>query len=256
MAIKGLDQLRRHLPDIITPVDVLRFFVPSIFLWALMMVLSITMHFLWPFWQLLAEIVLGSLGFGLLALFFRYRQYFKSRFGPLAYSRAASLLGFPGVTMIGYMIAHIRDFPASMMPRYWEITVLAVVGWVSIVNGVLLAVRTVQTLGVDNLTMLYVYFPEESRLADHKIYSIVRHPAYGAVLCIVFGVALLSNSWLALACAFLFTMGLWSWLRLVEEKELIQRFGPAYISYRQRVPAFIPHLGNLSGLFIFIISGS
>ncbi len=255
MAIKGFDQIRRHLPDINTPLDVLRFFLPSILLWILMMVLFITIHVPQPAWQLITEIVLGSLGFGLLALFFRYREYFKSRFGPLAYSKAASLLGFPGVVMIGFMIARIHEFPDSVLPRYWGTIAMAVLGWVLVGVGVLLAVRTVRTFGVDNLTMLYVYFPEESHLADHKIYSVIRHPAYAAVLCITFGSALLSNSWWALACAFLFTIGLWSWLRLFEEKELIQRFGPSYSEYRRQVPAFIPHRGNLSGLFTFIFFG-
>ena len=90
---------------------------------------------------------------------------------------------------------------------------------------------------------------------NHKIYSILRHPAYAAVQCIAFGLALLNGSWLALACAFFFSMGLWGWLRLVEEKELIQRFGPSYAEYRRQVPAFLPHLRDLAGLFEFMIFG-
>jgi protein-S-isoprenylcysteine O-methyltransferase Ste14 len=44
-------------------------------------------------------------------------------------------------------------------------------------------------------------------------------------------------------------------VRLVEEKELVKRFGPAYSEYRQRVPAFWPRLGDLKGFFEFLISG-
>jgi protein-S-isoprenylcysteine O-methyltransferase Ste14 len=256
MTVKGFDQIRKHVPDLNTPLGVLRLFFPAILLLILLRALSTPLLFNWPIWQLVAEIVLGGLGFGLLALFIRYKAYFKSRFGPLAYSRAASWLGFPGVVMISSMIARIRYLPGPMMPRFWGVIVLPVLGWALIVIGALLGLRTVVAFGVDNLTMLYVYFPEESRLVNYKIYSIVRHPAYAAVLGITYGLALLDVSWLALASAFIFTLILWGWLRLVEEKELIQRFGHSYAEYRQRVPAFLPHLRDLAGLFEFMISGS
>ena len=129
------------------------------------------------------------------------------------------------------------------------------VGWVLIAAGTLLGLRTVLTFGVDNLTMLYVYYPEESRFVNHKIYNILRHPAYAAVQCIAFGLALLNGSWSALACALILSLGLWGWVRLVEENELIERFGPAYIEYRQRVPAFLPRPRDLTGLFEFLIAG-
>jgi protein-S-isoprenylcysteine O-methyltransferase Ste14 len=255
MTIKGFDQILKHVPDLNTPLGFLRFFLPSILLLILIIALSTTLRFTWPFWQLVGEIVLGSLGFGLLALFFRYKADFKAHFGLRAYGRAASWFGFPGVVMIGTLIARIRYLTGPMIPRFWEMTVLPVLGWGLIGIGALLGLRTVQTFGVDNLTMLYVYFPEESHLVNHKIYNILRHPAYAAVQCIAFGLALLNRSWLALACAFIFSMGLWGWLRLVEEKELIQRFGPSYVGYRQQVPAFLPHLSDLAGLFEFLISG-
>lgn len=255
MTIKGFDQILKHVSDLTTPLGVLRFFLPSLILFILMTALSTLLRFTGYFWLLAVEIVPGGLGFGLLALFFRYKADFKSRFGPLAYSRAASWLGFPGVVMIGTLIARIRYLAGPLIPRFWGLNGLPVLGWALMVMGVLLALRTVQIFGVDNLVMLYVYFPEESHLVNHKIYDILRHPAYAAVQCIAFGLALLNGSWLAFAGAVIFSMALWGWLRLVEEKELIQRFGPAYIEYRQRVPAFLPHPRHLAGLFEFMIFG-
>ena len=90
---------------------------------------------------------------------------------------------------------------------------------------------------------------------NHKIYNILRHPAYSAVLCIAFGLALLNGSWLSLACALIFSSGLWGWVHMVEENELIRRFGPAYVDYRKGVPAFWPHLSDLRGFFEFLILG-
>lgn len=121
--------------------------------------------------------------------------------------------------------------------------------------GALLILRVLQTFGVDNLTMLYVYFLEESQLVEHNLYNILRHPAYSAVRDIASGLALLSGNWFALACASFFMLSLWGWVRLVEEKELITRFGTDYLEYRQRVPAFCPRWHNLREFLEFLVIG-
>jgi protein-S-isoprenylcysteine O-methyltransferase Ste14 len=255
MNIKGLDQLRQHLPDLNTPLQVMRFFLFSIILLCLVAVLFNSLLFNWPVGQLIAEIVLGGLGFLLLYLFFLNRQGFKARYGPLAYSRAASRFGFPGVTIIGSVIAHIRYLPGPGIPHFGWYFIVPGLGWALIVVATLLGLRTVLTFGVDNLTMLYVYFPEESQLVNHKIYNILRHPAYAALQWIAFGLALLNGNWFALACAMIFSLGLWGWVHFVEEKELIRRFGPSYADYRKGVPAFWPGLRDLKGFFEFLIVG-
>ncbi len=50
-------------------------------------------------------------------------------------------------------------------------------------------------------------------------------------------------------------LGLWAWVRLVEEKELIRRFGPSYHNYRKHVPAFWPHLHDLREFSRFLVLG-
>jgi protein-S-isoprenylcysteine O-methyltransferase Ste14 len=252
---KGLDQLRKHIPDLNTPLGILRHFLFPAILLFLIAVFFNAIRFASPLWEMVTEIFLAGLGFGLLYLFFRYKQDFKTRFGPLAYSRAARWLGFPGVLIIATAIGHIRSLPGPEITLFeWHI-VLTVLGWVLVVLGTLLGVRTILVFGVDNLTMLYVYFPEESRLVNQKIYDIMRHPAYAAVLLIAMGLALLNGGWIAIICALIFVLGLWTWVRLVEEQELIRRFGPSYAEYRQRVPAFWPRLGGLKGFFSFLILG-
>ncbi len=253
MTIKGLDQLRKHVPDLDTAFGILRLFLLPIILFLLVTVFFNTIRITWPFWQLAAETLLSSLGFGLLYQFFRHRQDFRARYGPLAYRRAAQQYGLPGITIIAAVVARIRYLPGpEILHSGWYIA-LTVLGWVLIVVGALLGLRTVQIFGVDNLTMLYVYFPEESRLVNHKIYNLLRHPAYAALQFIAFGLALLDGSWAALAGALAFSLGLWGWVRLVEEKELIERFGASYLEYRQRVPAFWPRLRDLKGFIEFLI---
>src|ERR1700676_1125129 len=71
------------------------------------------------------------------------------------------------------------------------------------------------------------------------LYAHVRHPRYTGMFCAVVGAALLGGTlrlWAILA--------IWWVLALIvirlEERELAARFGPAYIAYRKRVPAFLP----------------
>jgi protein-S-isoprenylcysteine O-methyltransferase Ste14 len=71
------------------------------------------------------------------------------------------------------------------------------------------------------------------------LYAHERHPRYTGMFCAVVGAALLAGTlrlWAILA--------VWWMLALtvihLEERELAARFGPAYVAYRKRVPAFLP----------------
>ena len=251
----SLSSIRKHVPDLKSPIGVIRLFLLPVALLFLVTIFFNSIRFSGFFWSLAAEILLGGLGFGLLYLFFRYKQDFKARFGPLAYNIAARWFGLPAVTIIAAVIARMRYLPGPEIPRFEGYFVLPALGWVLVVVGALLGLRAVQIFGVDNLVMLYVYFPEESHLVNQKIYNVLRHPAYAAVLFIAFGLAFLNGSWVALACALIFLLGLWSWVRLVEEKELIQRFGSGYVDYQKRVPAFGPRLRDLRRFIEFLIVG-
>jgi protein-S-isoprenylcysteine O-methyltransferase Ste14 len=255
MNIKGLDQLRKHVPDLNTPFGLLRLYFLPVLLIILVSSLLTTKSLAWPFWSLPGEVAAGGLGFFWLYLFFRFKGDFKARFGPLAYSKAVSRFGYPGVAIIATVVARIGSIPGPGIPRYWWYNVLPALGWALIAVSLLLFLRVLQTFGVDNLTMLYVYFPEESHLVNHKIYTVLRHPAYAGAQRIAIGLALLNGNWFALASALIFGLGLWGWVRLVEERELIERFGPAYVEYRQRVPAFWPRRGDLKSFFEFLIAG-
>jgi protein-S-isoprenylcysteine O-methyltransferase Ste14 len=253
--IKGLDQIGKHVPDLNTPLGIVRTFLLTVIPVLLVSAIFTALRFTGPIWQLVVEILFGGLGFFLVWLFFRSKADYQNRFGPLAYRFAAARFGLPGVTIIATAGAHIRYLPGPAFPRFWGDISLPVLGWTLIAAGVLLALRTVQTFGVDNLVMLYVYFPEESQLVNHKIYQILRHPAYGAIQWIAFGLALLNGGWFAFASALIFSLGLWVWVRLVEEKELIVRFGQDYAKYRQSVPAFWPRPNHLRGFFEFLVLG-
>src|SRR5467141_1041233 len=71
------------------------------------------------------------------------------------------------------------------------------------------------------------------------LYAYVRHPRYTGMFCAVVGAALLAGTprlWAILAAWWILALIV---IRL-EERELAVRFGPSYIEYRKRVPAFLP----------------
>jgi protein-S-isoprenylcysteine O-methyltransferase Ste14 len=255
MNIKGLDQLRKHVPDFNSPFGVLRILFLPVLLIFLVSTLLTTGGRAGPFWALLIEIVFGGLGFFWIYPFFRFKVDFKARYGPLAYSKAVSRFGYPGVAIIATVVARIGSIPGPGIPHPWWYDILPALGWALIAVSLLLFLRVLQTFGVDNLTMVYVYFPEEGRLVNHQIYNVLRHPAYAGTQRLAIGLALLNGNWFALASALIFVLGLSGWVRLVEERELIERFGPAYVEYRQRVPAFWPRRGDLRGFFTFLVAG-
>ena len=85
--------------------------------------------------------------------------------------------------------------------------------------------------------LVYVYYPEESKIVNHQIYSVLRHPTYHGLVLILVGSFFLRFSVYSIIYFFMFLIGIKIHLRFVEEKELIQRFGKDYQEYRKNVPA-------------------
>jgi protein-S-isoprenylcysteine O-methyltransferase Ste14 len=80
------------------------------------------------------------------------------------------------------------------------------------------------------------------RLVVSGPYRHVRNPMITGVLFILFGEALLFQSWPIAIWMVLFFMINAIYFPLVEEKDLERRFGEEYVLYRQNVPRWIPRL--------------
>lgn len=163
------------------------------------------------------------------------RAVFQTRWGERAFSVAFRWCAIPGLTLIGVGFAHFAWIEGErVLPR--EIAFIPFV--YCLTTGIVLWVRAVFVFGMDNLSMMYVYFPNESRLVNAKIYSVLRHPVYSAAMRVVFALVLWNGSAFALFAGAMAPLTMWTWARLVEERELVERFGEGYREYRRRVPAF------------------
>ncbi|MFZ5879716.1 MAG: methyltransferase family protein [Chloroflexota bacterium] len=254
--IKGLDKLEHHVPALRTNWGAFRTFFPSLLLAFLIYNFFAIEDSTWQLWLLDGEVVIGSIGFLVLSLFFRLKKDMLARFGREAFSLAFTRIVLPALTIIFSVVARVGYIPGPPIPRFPWYPILPALGWIMVTLGAALWIRAILTFGVDYVTMLYVYYPQEGRVVDHAIYGVIRHPVYAAALWISFGLALVNGSWFGPVLAVIVALGMWGWVRLVEEKELIERFGASYEEYRKRVPAFWPRPGQLRIFFRFLFTGA
>ncbi len=80
----------------------------------------------------------------------------------------------------------------------------------------------------------------DNRLADDKLYGLVRHPQYTGLFIALFGEGIVH--WPTLFSVALFPVIVLAYTLLArrEEKNMAQQFGARYETYRQRVPMFFP----------------
>ena len=80
--------------------------------------------------------------------------------------------------------------------------------------------------------------PTSQKLLDQGVYARMRHPRYVAVMLSMPAVALFTNYLALYVLCPLVVVTLYI-ITVLEERELLERFGTAYEQYRQRVPRFL-----------------
>jgi methanethiol S-methyltransferase len=254
MELKGLDALSKHVPELNSTSGKVKIVFYAVILLALVTAyFIITDHI--PTWSIDSQIIIVALGFLVLSLFFSRKQTYKEKYKDFAYRKAFAHYVMPGLALIFSAIAHAGYMNGPFIPQGWWKTAFFVFGWYLTCVGGILSLRSVFTFGVDYLTMLYVYHPEESRVVESSIYGILRHPVYAGALRLMIGLALVNGNANSVAFVIFAPLGFFGWIRLVEEKELIERFGQSYLDYRKRIPAFWPRLQDMGKFFTFLFTG-
>ncbi|MBI3161111.1 MAG: isoprenylcysteine carboxylmethyltransferase family protein [Chloroflexi bacterium] len=254
MKLKGTDILAQHIPELNSAGGRTRLALYAAFLFGMVAAYFVATDQI-PTWSIDSQIVVMALGFLVLSLFFSRKQAYKQKYGQLAYRNAFVHYAIPGLALVFGAVAHAGYMNGPIIPTGWWSPLLPAFGWVMLIVGGALWIRSALVFGADNLTLLYVYHPEESRIVNTSIYGILRHPVYAGVLRVCIGLALINGNANAIAFAILAPLGFSGWIRLVEEKELIERFGESYLEHRRRVPAFWPRLQHFPAFFKFLRSG-
>ncbi len=83
---------------------------------------------------------------------------------------------------------------------------------------------------------------QEHKLITTGAYRRVRHPLYASALMLIFSLALLSASWLLLGF-WLITLLIFRLIVIpAEERNMVEKFGHPYESYRDRTGALLPKI--------------
>jgi len=284
MHLKGMDKLRSKLPDypgkriFLLPlrgliaavlgycflifIDLLPRLLPDITILTLME----------PMLPILGTLFIGTLALQLIAMLWKRRDQMKQEYGDLAYQMMIPK-GVTGVFLIPPVIFHaatsIRSLPFGLPVNDWtvqfsqsllpligipsEIDVLVrlILSVVIMILGMLVVRSAVLTFGLDYMIVVYLYFPEESEVQNHDIYSVVRHPAYMA------GVIFAAAAIIFRCSIYSIVLGIIGYLIFRihirrEEAELLDRFGEGYREYMGKVPALHVRPQDLRSLVKFL----
>ncbi len=253
MELKGFDELAKHLPELYSTSGKTRLALRFVGFFILTTTYFIVSDQI-PTWTIDSQIVVMALGYLILSRFLTRKKIFIEKYKGMAYQQAFVRFVIPGLAVIFAAMAHIAYMNGPKFTQPVITTVLSVLGWLFVAVGAVLFVRSVFTFGLDYITMVYIYFPEEGRIVNTSIYNVLRHPVYAGALRFGIGLACLNMGIYALSFAVLLPLGLTGWILLVEEKELLERF-PGYAEYRKNTPAFWPRITKLPAFFKFLFTG-
>ena len=280
--MKGIDQLRKKLPDyqgrkirVFVVIAIIVFVTSLMFQLVLDSIPRIfrsidILQMIAPLTPIIGPLIVISTGFSVVRKFWRIRDKFLSKYGKKAYQKAFKFVVI-GIPMLFSVIVHSffsTDLIApyridDTLSRYLGVPISElllnfpfyiryirlVLSILFVVLGLIVVNRALSFFGIDNMSLVYIFYPEESTLQNHEIYSILRHPTYHSLLLISIGGIFFRFSIYSVIYFLIFLVGINIHIKCVEEKELIERFGEEYKKYRETVPAFFVKLKDLKRYF-------
>jgi len=226
--------------------------------------------------------VIGVISVEIVGIILTYQMWFwrerlKAKYGQLSYQKVF-LAGFAGILILisisfqmfipfdainsqfwsnGVFALFTKTFTSYFLPISLILDVIRIIiGILVCILAILMMVRSLSTFGFDYMTVIYLYFPEESSLQEHEIYSVIRHPMYSGLIILCAGGFILQFNLYHALFFIIYYLGFSFHIFFIEEKELIKRFGDSYIEYRKKVPAIFPYPTKLKIFFRFIFGKS
>ena len=127
------------------------------------------------------------------------------------------------------------------LPKFYDGLINPVIGLLFIVVGWLFANWTVKvqfSLGKGTPIPLMA----TQKLVIQEPYTYCRNPMTLGTTLFYLGVAIWLGSLSAVGLGLLYPVGILIYIKLIEEKELEERFGSEYLDYKRRTPFLIPRL--------------
>ena len=141
--------------------------------------------------------------------------------------------------LVGFFYVPVID-----QPRYPEIAIFSILGWVLFIIGVIVMVF----MGIELVRRANFYVhkphidPAPKNLIRTGLYKFVRHPIYTGCMLTHIGWCLIMRVPYCLLFPFpLFTLALWLKARQ-EERDLVELFGDEYVDYQGSVGMILPRI--------------
>jgi len=227
--------------------------------------------FLFP---LIGELMICITGFVLVFQMWFWKDRLKARYGQASYQRILPV-GFTGICCVLSLSINMFVHYWSFSPSFWMSSPLrflavpldsyfypfgnaafiakTVVSVFLAALGLTMIIRSLLTFGFDYMTVIYLYFPEESKIQNHRIYSVLRHPTYTGALTIGLGGMFFTLTPYSIIFFIVYLTAFYFHIHFVEEKELVARFGPSYQHYMKQVPAFLVKPDKLGDFLGFLM---
>jgi protein-S-isoprenylcysteine O-methyltransferase Ste14 len=276
--MKGIEKFKERLPDyqgkriIKFIIIVIIVFISSIAFQLIMDSLprifreSNVLKILEPFTPIFGSLIVLTIGFSLVYSFWRMRNKYLEKIRTLAYQKAFKFV-VTGIPMVISIVIH-NFFSTDLIMPYQDnqsiswflaipisdiffsfsvlfLSIRIVLFLVFFGLGVVVVRKALKIFGIDYMGLVYVYYPEDSTLQNHEIYSILRHPTYHSLMLFNIGSVFFRFSVYSFIYFIIFIIGINIHIKIVEERELIQRFGERYIKYKQSVPALFVRMKDL-----------
>ena len=84
-------------------------------------------------------------------------------------------------------------------------------------------------------------FEKTTQLVTKGLYRYIRHPMYGSLLCLGWGMFFKSVTWQDFVIIVITSVALYITAK-IEEKEMLKKFGEEYDTYRMKTKMFIPFI--------------
>ena len=175
----------------------------------------------------------------------RYKKWSEREFSKAQRITAVILGGivFWIITPFFIVVGSAFMDPWLSLPRFFHRSVNTIIALVFMVAGWLFANWTVKvqfSLGKGTPIPLMA----TQKLVVKRPYTYCRNPMTLGTTAFYLGIAIWTGSLSALGLALIYPVGILIYLKLVEEKELEQRFGLEYLEYKRRTPFLIPRFRN------------
>jgi protein-S-isoprenylcysteine O-methyltransferase Ste14 len=129
------------------------------------------------------------------------------------------------------------------LPKFRYGLVTSVAGLIFIVIGWLFANWTVKAqFSIGKGTPIPLMATQ--KLVTKEPYTYCRNPMTLGTALFYLGVAIWLGSFSAIGLGLVYPVGILTYIKLIEEKELEERFGSEYLEYKKRTPFLIPGLGK------------